>query len=137
MVELVDRPRRATSHPDDRAGERGVLAFSSRYSEWNVITFARSPVIPKTTKTSAGRGAPRAGACGAAAGVAVVVISSSSIKPTGNQPSFESLVCTVMRRYRKFKQPVFLVELYRQPGSYKSSFWLMEIPMLLRLAWAA
>src|SRR5262245_49240597 len=26
---------------------------SRRYSEWNVMTFARSPVIPNTTRTSA------------------------------------------------------------------------------------
>src|SRR5262249_27502264 len=37
-------------------GQSSRLRRSSRYSERKVITFARSPVIPKTTRTSAGCG---------------------------------------------------------------------------------
>ena len=36
-------------------GQSSSPRCSSRYSDRNVITFARSPVIPKTTRTSAGR----------------------------------------------------------------------------------
>src|SRR5262245_4995019 len=35
-------------------GQSSRPRCSSRYKDWNVITFARSPVMPKTTKTSAG-----------------------------------------------------------------------------------
>ena len=57
-------------------GQSSSPRCSSRYSERNVITFARSPVIPKTTKTSAGRARVRRTPV-ARGGAAVVVISSS------------------------------------------------------------
>ena len=41
-----------------RWGSRGGRAASSRYSDRYVMTRARSPVIPKITSTSAGRGPP-------------------------------------------------------------------------------
>jgi hypothetical protein len=40
----------STATPTMRQSSR--LRCSSRYSEWNVITLARSPVMPKITKTS-------------------------------------------------------------------------------------
>jgi ABC-type anion transport system duplicated permease subunit len=47
----------------------------------NVITFARSPVIPKATKTSAGRGSStRLGLGVAEATVVVIVVSSLAWK---------------------------------------------------------
>ena len=44
-----------SSNATPTIGQSRSPRCSSRYSEWNVITFARSPVIPKITRTSAGR----------------------------------------------------------------------------------
>ncbi len=53
LDELLERPV-VERDADDRAVQKPRC--SSRYSERNVITFARSPVIPKMTRTSAGCG---------------------------------------------------------------------------------
>ena len=53
-----DRRPTSRSPPRRRSGSPAAHAASSRYSELNVITFARSPVIPNTTNTSAVPGLP-------------------------------------------------------------------------------
>ena len=42
-------------------GQSSSLRCSNRYSDWKVMTFARSPVIPKITNTSQVMGSSRLG----------------------------------------------------------------------------
>src|SRR6266576_782203 len=61
----------------------------------NVITFARSPVIPKATKTSAGRGSStRAGVVAAGATVVIAVSSLASCLDGDSRPSLVRQPCS-------------------------------------------
>ena len=75
-----------SSNATPTIGQSSRPRSSSRYSDRKVITRARSPVMPKTTSTSAGADA-RSGASDAVAAVGVVIVSSMVRRAWLDHPS--------------------------------------------------